>query len=372
MRNIRFIKKSIQQFIFPRTNDQIIQELDRVNLHYLRVIATVFVVFELARLFYLPTYTLTARVADKYFRTIFIIVVSILVAIISTLLRKKENRKHYQAVLLLVCTFFCWSTWAFFTSYSHYVIGEQIITFFTTLFVFVCFINMSFRISFPLISCEFVLCFIMLYNTNEAGKINLYNFFVMYLVLVLAAILKYHYSVSQTKSSLRIMKMNEALNKVSRYDYITQSRNRYALNNDLYKYIGRKLFIVVCDIDYLKFYNDKYGHLMGDKIISSVAKSAKETFTNAHVYRYGGDEFIILGDAKDSESVENMLNTLKNKISNTHIKGIKESLYCSFGYVISDIESEENIEHNIAEADKLLYKNKQINHKKYSPSLSVD
>ena len=168
------------------------------------------------------------------------------------------------------------------------------------------------------------------------------------------------------------MKMNKTLKNVSRYDHITQSRNRYALNSDLYKYIGRKIFIIVCDIDYLKFYNDKYGHLMGDKIISSIAQSAKETFTNAHVYRYGGDEFIILGDAKDSESVEDMLNTLKNKISNTHIEGIDESLYCSFGYVISDIESENDIERNIAEADKKLYKNKQINHKKYSPSLSVD
>lgn len=325
--------------------------------------------FEFARLLFLVTQTQTPRVTDKLIRTILCIAISAIIALVTTILKKNNSYKHYHVILMILFSYISWTTWAFFTSYSHYKIDEQIITFYTTIFVFVCFINMNIKLSFPLITVTFISCYIMLYNTNKAENINKYNFFVMYFVIVFASILKYHYKVSQTKSRLRVMKMNDTLKNVSRYDYITQSRNRYALNDDLHKYVGRNIFIIVCDIDYLKFYNDKYGHVVGDKIIAAVAKIEKEIFEGAHVYRYGGDEFIILGDAISPQTVENKINALQEKISNTHVEGVEESIYCSFGHVIADINSSDDIEHYIAEADKELYKNKKQNHEKIQPIL---
>ena len=369
MRNISFIKKSIKQFVFPKTNEQITEAIDTANLLYVRIIGFALFIVESVRLCYLSFCQSSAKDTSTILRTVFIIVTSALFALLITILKKKGNYKHLQVQTIIISAYICWIIWAFFTSYSHYVKGEQIITFYTALFVFICFINLRFLTSFIIITSTFLSCFIMLYNTDQAQDINLFNFCVMYILLMFVAMVKYHSTVSQNKSNIRIMEMNKKLNNVSRYDYITQTRNRYALNNDFCKYVGKHIFIIVGDIDFLKYFNDKYGHLVGDKIISTVAKIEKETFKGAHVYRYGGDEFVILGDAKSPECVEILLNTVKEKISNARIEGVEESIYCSFGYVIADIKSEKDIEHHIAEADKILYKNKQINHKKHSPSL---
>ena len=362
MRNIRFIKKSIKQFVFPKTNAQVISDIDTANLLYIRIIAFVFMIIELARLCYLPLCSNTAKDTNTIIRTVLIIVASAIVTIIATILKKRGGYTHLQVKTLVIAAYICWITWAFFTSYSHYEAGEQIITFYTALFVFVCFINLRFITSFIMITSTFVGCFIMLYHTDKAEDINMFNFCVMYVVLLFAAMVKYHFTVSQNKRRIRMMEMNETLKNVSRYDHLTKSRNRNALNDDLHKYVGRHIYIVVCDIDYLKYYNDKYGHVAGDKIIAEVAKIEKEVFKDAHVYRYGGDEFIILGDAKTPECVTTLLNTVKEKISNTHIEGVEESIFCSFGHMIADINSTDDIEHYIAEADRILYNNKKTNH----------
>jgi diguanylate cyclase (GGDEF)-like protein len=53
--------------------------------------------------------------------------------------------------------------------------------------------------------------------------------------------------------------------------------------------------IVFMDLDNFKFFNDKYGHLMGDQILIETASYLKSsTRQNDLVFRYGGDEFLIL------------------------------------------------------------------------------
>ena len=362
MRNLRFIKKSITQFVFPKTNKEIISEIDTTNLLYLRVIAFVCIVIELARLCIMPFSNRDLHITPLLMRTIFCIIISAIVAVICTILKKKGDFTHLQVKLLVIISYYCWTTWGFLTSYAHFKAGEQIITFFTVLFVFVAFITMRFITSFILITTTFIISFIMINHTNHAPDVDMFNFVVMYLILLFASVLRYHFAVSQTKNRIRIMQMNDTLKNVSRYDYITQSRNRYALNNDLYKYVGKEIYIVVCDIDFLKFYNDKYGHVVGDKIISTVAMIEKEVFKGGHVYRYGGDEFIILGCNFDQKTVEEKLSLVKEKISNTHIEGVEESIFCSFGMVMANINSEAELEHYVTEADKILYNNKKTNH----------
>jgi diguanylate cyclase (GGDEF)-like protein len=54
--------------------------------------------------------------------------------------------------------------------------------------------------------------------------------------------------------------------------------------------------LVMCDIDYFKNYNDYYGHQAGDDILIRVAGSLKKSMLRMtdRVYRYGGEEFIII------------------------------------------------------------------------------
>lgn len=56
------------------------------------------------------------------------------------------------------------------------------------------------------------------------------------------------------------------------------------------------LAIIIFDIDYFKAYNDTYGHLQGDECLRAIGRQLKTNFKRAteYVFRYGGEEFVIL------------------------------------------------------------------------------
>jgi len=54
------------------------------------------------------------------------------------------------------------------------------------------------------------------------------------------------------------------------------------------------LSLIMLDIDYFKQYNDTYGHLVGDRILSSLCMAIKQHIKQGDaVGRWGGEEFII-------------------------------------------------------------------------------
>jgi diguanylate cyclase (GGDEF)-like protein len=55
------------------------------------------------------------------------------------------------------------------------------------------------------------------------------------------------------------------------------------------------LAVIVMDVDNFKQYNDSFGHLAGDKLLTRLADSLRSHFPEAHTMaRYGGDEFVVL------------------------------------------------------------------------------
>ena len=100
------------------------------------------------------------------------------------------------------------------------------------------------------------------------------------------------------------------------HDTLTGLPNRRFLDIFLQKSFavakrGTALSVVMFDIDHFKHYNDTYGHPTGDKVLISVAQTAKKTMRESNfIARYGGEEFIILlleADAKDAITVAERL-----------------------------------------------------------------
>ena len=63
--------------------------------------------------------------------------------------------------------------------------------------------------------------------------------------------------------------------------------------------------LIIMDVDRLKYINDNFGHLAGDKTLIIVSKALKSVFNNhGHCFRIGGDEFaVILGDNADAKNL---------------------------------------------------------------------
>lgn len=97
-------------------------------------------------------------------------------------------------------------------------------------------------------------------------------------------------------------------NTVSRmavYDFLTGARNRNSLEkrlNDMREQ-GVDAYYFLADVNNLKITNDTSGHSAGDELLQTMARVLTETAgDDGMVFRYGGDEFVVLWKGTDADS----------------------------------------------------------------------
>jgi diguanylate cyclase (GGDEF)-like protein len=119
-------------------------------------------------------------------------------------------------------------------------------------------------------------------------------------------------------------------------------------------------YILMLDLDYFKNVNDRYGHLMGDKVLANIARLILSTVRPGDlVGRYGGEEFIILMPTISREEVKIIANKIKNSVQNVIFKenGNKFNVTISIG-IGCNSKNIADINFIINTADKALYKAK--------------
>lgn len=107
-------------------------------------------------------------------------------------------------------------------------------------------------------------------------------------------------------------------------DALTGRHNRGWMNDVFAREIQRAereqtpLCLMMLDIDYFKQYNDKYGHLAGDRVLMSVGEAADAPLrTNDLFARYGGEEFSALLPETAMAQALIVAERLRERISNT-------------------------------------------------------
>jgi len=100
---------------------------------------------------------------------------------------------------------------------------------------------------------------------------------------------------------LRNEELVRQLEEVSTRDPLTGLYNIRQMNSAIDQEIDRAeryrhpFYILLLDIDYFKQVNDTYGHPVGDFVVIEIgAQISKEIRTSDSIYRYGGDEFLVL------------------------------------------------------------------------------
>ena len=75
-------------------------------------------------------------------------------------------------------------------------------------------------------------------------------------------------------------------------------------------------WLAIVDIDFFKSVNDSYGHMIGDEVLIMLARTLRESFIfTDHIFRYGGEEFLILLQPCGNATVEKTFNKLRESIS---------------------------------------------------------
>ena len=152
----------------------------------------------------------------------------------------------------------------------------------------------------------------------------------------------------------RARKEQSELKSIVHYDALTGIKNRHAFRNDVKKYYGTKISFMIIDVDDFKNINDNFGHQKGDMILKLFANLLAEAFDKEEVYRYGGDEFIVLSSA-DEKLFKNQIENFKESLSNNQEYPMKFSA----GYVHGIISEDSDINRFTKLADKNLYESKQ-------------
>lgn len=115
--------------------------------------------------------------------------------------------------------------------------------------------------------------------------------------------------LARVRVHVRHAKRNRELIEQSRYDTVTGTLNRRAIDEELDREIkraartGLPVSVLMVDIDAFKAFNDRYGHQVGDQALRAVAQKLRSVLRETdHVGRYGGDELLVVLPATDRES----------------------------------------------------------------------
>lgn len=163
-------------------------------------------------------------------------------------------------------------------------------------------------------------------------------------------------------------KENETyLETIAYKDDLTGLHNRRSCLKNIDKLMKSDTPFSICmiDLDDLKYVNDQFGHFYGDEYIKTVATQLKQSIRDIDfVYRYGGDEFVVLlSNCKEKDAEEKMA-MIDNKISSEQ-NGYPMSM--SYGVVYVTKEINLPLDEIIHRADEKMYefkRNRKKNRKK--------
>ena len=111
--------------------------------------------------------------------------------------------------------------------------------------------------------------------------------------------------------------------------------------------------LAIVDLDHFKKVNDRYGHLQGDEVLVLFAQMVKISLRNSdYIFRYGGEEFVIILNDTDSRHALEILDRLRQEAENMNYPKIGK-ITISIGF--TPLEKKIGISRTIDMDDSALY-----------------
>jgi len=178
----------------------------------------------------------------------------------------------------------------------------------------------------------------------------------------------------QTQMTTEITKANKIISQLSKeiktlestsnLDPLTKIFNRRALDTYLSNVCSNKrthyqIHLLMIDIDDFKLINDKYGHIAGDKILILLSNIIRKTLRDGDkIFRYGGEEFVIVLNRIDNKECFNIANRLLALVRGNKMIYKGNTLRITISIGATRFNPGDTPELLIDRADKALYKAK--------------
>ena len=155
-----------------------------------------------------------------------------------------------------------------------------------------------------------------------------------------------------TKDALSGMLNRQGLEKLAKPYYAQNKKN------------GLTTVLFFVDINKMKHINDQFGHLHGDLAVKTVAAAVLETVPrNWLVIRYGGDEFLVVGNSKNYNGEDYCTQIKERLASKTSVMHLPYNLSASVGTYSVPAQSAMTLEQAVETVDNIMYEQKQAFHK---------
>lgn len=161
----------------------------------------------------------------------------------------------------------------------------------------------------------------------------------------------------------------ERLAQQSRTDALTGLANRRWLDERLVEELQRSrrhatpLAVAMCDLDFFKRINDRFGHAVGDEVLRRVAAILRERCRSTDlIARYGGEEFCIAFLDADAEHAARSCEALRAAVAAHDWRAVHPALEVTLSIGISDQrEPRSGLDAHalLADADMHLYRAKR-------------
>jgi diguanylate cyclase (GGDEF)-like protein len=162
--------------------------------------------------------------------------------------------------------------------------------------------------------------------------------------------------------SLSNRRQLETLRRMANVDPLTGAGNRRAQNlklgaaHAIFRRSNSPASILILDIDHFKKINDTHGHIVGDEVLVALCEMLRRsTRATESLYRYGGEEFLLVAEQSALDTAVNMAEKLRSQIARqVFADGIQ--LTVSIG--VAELQSGESKEAWLGRADAALYRAK--------------
>ena len=153
------------------------------------------------------------------------------------------------------------------------------------------------------------------------------------------------------------------------FDPLTNLNNRRWLEARLprlikrFQHSGQSLSVLMIDVDHFKRFNDTYGHLAGDIVLSALGQVLLEQLRPTDLsVRYGGEEFVVILPSADLAGARTAAERLRRAVKTTpiltHQKVTLPPVTISIG--IAQLSGDEDATSVLARADVALYRAKNL------------
>lgn len=202
---------------------------------------------------------------------------------------------------------------------------------------------------------------------NETGikawgiKSALFSVFVLVITIIysLRVASLHYYMDKQHEIRNHLIQEKQDINKLwelAYTDILTGFNNRQLLDKRLEEYAGYGscISLAFIDVNGLKMTNDQYGHMEGDNYLIAVSRILSQIShgLNIDLFRYGGDEFVLISNTLNEDEILNLL-----AHANELLKAgqVKYSRSVSYGVVYGDCTEYQKL---MAAADDKMYQYK--------------